>query len=137
MSKTPYGNSACVLIQDPYTGLILGVSRKDNPDDFGLPGGKCDPGEDYLTTALRELREETGVLLKKAPVLCFTAICVGGKDGKDYLTKTFRTSVSAEYIKIQTTEKGVVQWITPAKLLEGSFADYHRAMLAHIGLEVK
>ena len=67
MNKTPTGNSACVLIQDPYTGLILGVSRKDDPNDFGLPGGKCEPGEDSLTTALRELREETGVLLKQAP----------------------------------------------------------------------
>lgn len=137
MNKTPTGNSACVLIQDPYTGLILGVSRKDDPNDFGLPGGKCEPGEDSLTTALRELREETGVLLKQAPVLCFSSICVGGKDGKDYLTKAFRTSVAAEHIKIQTTEGGVVQWITPAKLLEGSFADYHRAMLAHIGLGVQ
>ena len=41
-------------------GLILGVSRKTNHCDFGLPGGKMDPedGGNPIVTAIRETREE-------------------------------------------------------------------------------
>jgi len=33
---------------------------------FGAPGGKVDPGEDFLTAALRELEEEAGLTLSKS-----------------------------------------------------------------------
>lgn len=42
-------------------GKILCVSRKDNPNDFGLPGGKIEKGESPFTAAVRELLEETGL----------------------------------------------------------------------------
>ena len=42
-------------------GQILAVSRKDDPNDFGLPGGKLDPGETFTAGAIREVREETGL----------------------------------------------------------------------------
>ena len=40
-------------------------------DLWELPGGKCDPGEDPLTTMRREFREETGYIL---PDQTFTPI---------------------------------------------------------------
>ena len=44
-------------------GLFLGVSRKDNHYDFGLPGGKMEPIDDNdpTNTAIREVYEETGL----------------------------------------------------------------------------
>ena len=36
---------------------------------WALPGGRCDPGETAVTTALRELHEELGLLLQPADVL--------------------------------------------------------------------
>ena len=44
-------------------GFVLGVSRKTDHNDFGLPGGKMDPEdlENPMNTAIRECKEETGL----------------------------------------------------------------------------
>ncbi len=47
---------------DPQ-GRLLTV-RKRGTKRFMLPGGKPEPGEDALSTAVREAREELGVVLE-------------------------------------------------------------------------
>lgn len=49
-------------------GWVLLQERDEHapiaPDHWGLPGGHLEPGEDFLPGALRELEEETGVVLQ-------------------------------------------------------------------------
>ena len=53
--------SAQVVLINPE-GLILGVSRKDNHNDFGLIGGKMEEHDKSPEdTAIRETLEETGL----------------------------------------------------------------------------
>ena len=42
------------------------LMNKNTVHTFGAPGGKVDPGEDFLTAALRELEEEAGLKLSKS-----------------------------------------------------------------------
>jgi len=51
--------SANVVVTDD-TGRILVIRRTDN-DNWALPGGAMDLGESLVTTAVREVREETGI----------------------------------------------------------------------------
>ena len=37
--------AVCVLIEDPKTGKVLCVSRGQDLTNWGLPGGKVEPGE--------------------------------------------------------------------------------------------
>ncbi len=51
---------AVVVLVRTSKGTLL-VSRRNRPDNFGLPGGKVDEGELPIRAARRELKEETGI----------------------------------------------------------------------------
>jgi ADP-ribose pyrophosphatase YjhB (NUDIX family) len=104
-----------VLINEE--GLVLGVSRKNNHSDFGLPGGKMDPEDDNdpTTTAIRECKEETGLDIFDLQLVF--AIHKSGNMGYTYLAK-----YSGE---INHNEPHVVKWVPFQVLINGSFGRYN------------
>lgn len=118
--------AACVLIEN--NGKFLAVSRKDNPNDFGLPGGKVDLGETIAEGAIRECFEETGF----TPVLdeCFV---YAQQDG-DFMVHTFVADFNT--LKWSGTapneqETGIVEWVSADTLMQGSFGEYNKNALLH------
>lgn len=109
--------AVCALIF-MKSGKILGVSRKNNPNDFGLIGGKVDPGETKAYALQREIYEECGLSIIKGKLIfsrfddnmrCYTYLCEVEGD-------------------IKTNEKGVVKEVTWEELFEGSFGEYNRRL---------
>ena len=121
--------AACVLLYSPKRNQILAVSRKDNPNDFGLPGGKVEGDEPAIVAAFREMYEETGYRIENlSPFFIYKV--------EDYLTTTFvpycdheLLDSSIEEWKVsepQEGETGVVKWVNPEILVENSsFASYN------------
>jgi hypothetical protein len=105
-----------VLINEE--GLILGVSRKDNHNDFGLIGGKgeIEDNGDPMVTAIRECKEETG--LDVSDLQLVFAIHKSGNMGYTYLAK-----YSGE---INHNEPHVVKWVPMEVLINGSFGRYNQ-----------
>lgn len=124
--------AVCVLYEKD--GLFLSVSRKDDPTDFGLPGGKLDEGETLIQCAIRELSEETGYLLQISPWNPFMMI-----DENGMFTITFKATalegVGKEVVFSIDEEKetGVVSFVDKEELCKGSFGSYNQAMLNHFG----
>lgn len=117
--------AATILTFHKDGNRVLAVSRKDDPDDFGLPGGKVDPGEDPADAAVRELKEETGLDAIK-PRLVYTSL-----DSHGYVTYTYMATVLGE---IDTDESGVVKWVDPEVVMRGSFGEYNKRLFAKIGI---
>ncbi|MDF0601084.1 RNA pyrophosphohydrolase [Psychromarinibacter sp. C21-152] len=59
-ARLPYRPCVGVVLANP-AGLIFAGERIDTPGAWQMPQGGIDEGEAPRTTALRELREETGV----------------------------------------------------------------------------
>lgn len=111
-------------------GLILAVSRKNNPNDFGLPGGKVDPGETSDQALIREILEETGL-----EVVAYEGIFEDKdrvEDGELRPCKTYR--VLAWKGELKTKEKGVVKWVRPSVITHPStsFHEYNSRLFSHL-----
>jgi 8-oxo-dGTP pyrophosphatase MutT (NUDIX family) len=65
-------NVVRVVVQDSSDAVLLFRTREFTAPELGewweLPGGGAEPGETYAQTAVRELREETGLIVDAADV---------------------------------------------------------------------
>jgi 8-oxo-dGTP pyrophosphatase MutT (NUDIX family) len=59
---------AVTVLDGPRVLIAKRVPRGLNAGQWALPGGKLDPGEDAVTAALRELREEAGLAVDPGAV---------------------------------------------------------------------
>lgn len=96
-------------------GLILAASRKDNHSDFGLIGGKVDPGETPEQAAIRELKEETGLDV-------YDLQLVFAMHKNHYMGYTYLGKYSGE---INHSEPHVVKWVPFAEITRGSFGKFN------------
>lgn len=83
-----YGvDAAGAVVWRESDGCVVLVHRPCY-DDWSLPKGKCDPGETFGETAIREVAEETGITGVLGDYLHEVTYPVPAKDGSGEVTKT-------------------------------------------------
>lgn len=118
--------SAAVAIVRGNGSHVLAVSRKDNPCDFGFPGGGREPGESIEACCLRELTKETGY--------------VGEIVRHVYTGPAGEMPCSAFEVRIVGSvdrgagETGGVRWVNEATVIAGSFGEFNREVLRLLAL---
>jgi len=126
MAIKPYYLVRASVILIIKNDKILGVSRRNDFSDMGLPGGKVNIGESFARGAQRELFEETGLRaygLKPA-----------------YMQTTHNKMVVAFLAErifgtIRSSDEGIVKWCTKEELIAGSFGAYNKALFEHLNLK--
>jgi len=93
------------LIRDGSRILLQNRIKKDW-QGYTLPGGHMEPGESVLEAVIREMREETGLIVIR-PRLC--GIKQFPIDGGRYLVFLFMTDQFTG--ELRSSEEGPVEWI--------------------------
>ena len=109
--------AACILLVN--NGYFLAVSLKHDKNDFNLPGGKVEPFESFKNAAIRELKEETGIIVLNKDLVLLHQDYDIGLNNKTYFVKTFFSKLYSGYI--HTNETGIVKWL-PLKKLDARWA---------------
>jgi 8-oxo-dGTP pyrophosphatase MutT (NUDIX family) len=126
MSKL-VSKAACVLIQNNH--LYLGVSRKNNKNDWGLPGGKSEGEETLKSTAVRELFEETGLIISEDNL---TEIFSRQDEEFNVVTYCLNIPFSNLNQEPKQCEDGLVNWVTQEDLIDGTFGIYNKLLFEKI-----
>jgi 8-oxo-dGTP pyrophosphatase MutT (NUDIX family) len=121
--------AVCVLIKIGQG--YLAVTRPNSNKQWGLVGGKVDPGETTLQAIIRETKEEVGLILDSSLLVeSFTQVC---PSEVDYLTTTFvYPDMNVGELNNIKTEAGLFfSLITEESLCDirlSPFADYNRQL---------
>ena len=117
---------ACVMLVLNQDGLILAVSRRNNPNKFGLPGGKCEENEQDFKAAVRETLEETSVRVGGCTPFYSAVELRDCPEGQEFNTTCFYAVTWKG--EPADSEEGSVKWMTSEELTSpeiGAFPVYN------------
>ncbi len=95
----------CLVYKDNQI-LVLDRKKKDWPG-LTFPGGHVEKDEDFVSSVIREVKEETGLRIKK-PILCGIEEFKTEQEDR-YLMFYYKTNNFSG--KIKSSEEGEVFWI--------------------------
>jgi 8-oxo-dGTP diphosphatase len=107
----------------------VAVVHRPRYDDWSLPKGKLDPGEDFEQAALREVHEETGLRCRIERVLGDTTY----HDRKDRtkLVRYFEMRPEAGEFA-PNDEVDELRWLSPAEARDLVSYDFDRDLIAKV-----
>jgi 8-oxo-dGTP pyrophosphatase MutT (NUDIX family) len=122
--------SACMVVLSPLgDGSMLAMTRRQDFNDIGLPGGKIDKGEHPADAAVRECYEETGILVDRTsikPVVCHMARTL------PCITYVASSIVGGKLL--QVSKEGLPMWVHPHMFLKEActYKKYNQIVISRL-----
>jgi 8-oxo-dGTP diphosphatase len=99
-----------VMRKGPSATEIVVVHRP-RYDDWSFPKGKLDPGETFEEAALREVREETGLICRLGPELPFAQYA--DQEGRPKIVRYWLMAVIEDPGFEPNDEVDELRWVVP------------------------
>lgn len=107
---------------DEYLFIQRNADRLINAGEVNGIGGKVDAGEDYVSAAIRETKEETGYEVTRGDVQFCGIIVFEGGYKKDWITCFFKIKVPHKNIPIgNEINEGKLLWIHKNNVLHSGY----------------
>lgn len=103
-------------------GLILSVSRKKSQNKYGLLGGRVELNETSYEAAIRESKEEAGIIVTKA-IFLYTRFYASEYPGAECFDADVYYAIDWFGDPIDSDE-GAVKWLTVADLTSAELAAF-------------
>lgn len=105
-SESAVFTNMCMVCDDAGNILVLDRKKADWPG-LCFPGGHVEPGESFVESVIREVREETGLTIEN-PVLCGTKQFQTERKER-YVVLFYKTNHF--HVELKASEEGEVFWI--------------------------
>ena len=126
--------AGAVLWREEGDGLKVALIHRARYDDWSWPKGKVDPGEVLPQTAVREIREETGLRVKlgiRLDIVKYTLPSGAPKEVHYWAARVTDKSLRKSTFK-PSEEVASVEWRTPAQARELLTYDFDRDILQRV-----
>jgi 8-oxo-dGTP pyrophosphatase MutT (NUDIX family)/phosphohistidine phosphatase SixA len=128
--REPIKAAGCVVWRDGRDGREVLIVHRPRYDDWSLPKGKCRADEPAPVAAVREVHEETGVLVRLGPEQRSLSYRVDGAPKE----VRFWVAESVEHTKFKSNaEVDAIAWVTLAEARERLRST--EVAIAHAGLK--
>ena len=122
--------STVLVVSESNPSRVLVVRHKKIPKMLVIPGGKSEQGESCLDTAVRELREETGVHLSSSALIPLTTL-IEVEDGVSYWNSVYYSECLDTFDPISAETALDPHWTTLDELTEhGAYSSFNREVLS-------
>lgn len=102
------------MIYDRETNRVLVQDRIKSWKGFAFPGGNIEEGESIVDSTIREIREETGLLVSDLE-LCGIVYWFDEETNDKYFVFSYRTHVYSGQL-LEETEEGKLYWVDKDEL---------------------
>lgn len=121
-----------IMIENPEDDTVLVQNRVKYWTGITFPGGHIEKGESFTESAVREVKEETGLDIE-SPTLCGIVHWCHKDSNERYIVALYKTDKFSGEL-INETEEGKVFWVKKSEIqnydLSPNFSEYLKIFLS-------